>query len=276
MYVLLLKSVSEEASGPQDDPYVQILSNAGFRADLIETLDFRYHTSELASYLSWRENHSAIVLTSPRAVTAIMKAGIKGKLYTRACSPVGQSSDLCFVVGPSTELQAKKAGFSPKGAQSGDAESLAKYIVSSFASVLSKPIFFPAGQLHREDIPRHLEKNGIHYFIPRLFLGIKVNVVIAYSSYEKESMKERVRLNLCQEGNPIPDFVVFFSPSGVSLTESILKSELKPHRPKIKLVAMGRATSARLKDLGIEVAAVAASPKPASLLTVIQQLAGHS
>ncbi|KAA3674652.1 uroporphyrinogen-III synthase [Paragonimus westermani] len=238
MYVLLLKSVSEEASGPQDDPYVQILSNAGFRADLIETLDFRYHTSELASYLSWRENHSAIVLTSPRAVTAITKAGIKGKRYIRACTPVGQSSDLCFVVGPSTELQAKKAGFSPKGAQSGDAESLAKYIVSSFGS------------------------------------DIKVNVVIAYSSYEKESMKERVRLNLC-EGNPIPDFVVFFSPSGVSLTESILKCELKPHRPKIKLVAMGRATSARLKDLGIEVAAVAASPKPASLLTVIQQLACH-
>ncbi|VDO95199.1 unnamed protein product [Schistosoma curassoni] len=39
-----------------------------------------------------------------------------------------------------------------------------------------------------------------------------------------------------------------------------------------KLVAMGRATATRLKELGLTVSAVASSPKPESLLTALKQL----
>lgn len=253
MYVLLLKSANEQSADVLDDPYVQVLKNAGFIVSLVETLDFTYHTGELECCQSWRDNHSAILFTSPRAVTAIAKAGLKGL-----------SSDLCFVVGPSTELQAKKIGFLPKGAHTGDASSLSKYIQSDFLSVLKKPIFFPAGNLHQEELPRCLENHGI-----------KVNTVIAYSTHEKENLKERFRLNLC-EGNPIPDCIVYFSPSGVSFTEDILKTELKPHRPNVKLVAMGKSTASQLQQLGMTVAAVPTSPKPESLLSVIQQLAFRS
>ncbi|KAG5446509.1 Uroporphyrinogen-III synthase [Clonorchis sinensis] len=252
MHILLLKALNEQASGPHDDPYVQVLVKAGFTADLAETLDFTYHTAELARCQSWRDNHSAIVFTSPRAVTAYTKAGLKG-----------QQSDLCFVVGPSTDVQAKKAGFSPKGAQAGDAETLSKVIVDNYANQLTKPVFFPASQIHRADLPQYLEKNGI-----------KVDILIAYSSHENVALKDKVRLNLC-EGNPIPDCIVFFSPSGVTLTESILKTELKPHRPKVKLVAMGRATASKLQEYDMNVAGVAASPRPESLLQVIQRLAGQ-
>ncbi|TPP39779.1 Uroporphyrinogen-III synthase [Fasciola gigantica] len=96
MYVLLLKSLSETASGPKDDPYVQVLNKAGFEADLIETLDFIYHTDRLAAYQSWRESHGAIVFTSPRGVNAFTKAGLSGR-----------STDICFVVGPSTDALGK-------------------------------------------------------------------------------------------------------------------------------------------------------------------------
>ncbi|OON18609.1 hypothetical protein X801_05535, partial [Opisthorchis viverrini] len=249
MHILLLKALNEQASGPHDDPYVQVntvlivsdfaviqvLVKAGFSADLAETLDFTYHTAELARCQSWRDNHSAIVFTSPRAVTAYTKAGLK----------------------------AKKAGFSPKGAQAGDAETLSKVIVDNYATQLTKPVFFPASQIHRADLPQYLEKNGI-----------KVDILIAYSSHENVALKDKVRLNLC-EGNPIPDCIVFFSPSGVTLTEGILKTELKPHRPKVKLVAMGRATASKLQEYDMSVAGVAASPRPESLLQVIQRLAGQ-
>ncbi|KAA0185843.1 Uroporphyrinogen-III synthase [Fasciolopsis buskii] len=66
--------------------------------------------------------------------------------------------------------------------------------------------------------------------------------------------------------------MVFFSPSGVSLTETILKSEVKPHRPKVRLVAMGRSTEARLKEMDLTVSGVSKSPKPDSLLAVIKTL----
>ncbi|CAH8554291.1 unnamed protein product [Schistosoma rodhaini] len=173
---------------------------------------------------------------------------------------IGNENDLCFVVGPSTELQAKKAGFLPKGAESGDAEKLTSFILKHFASKLDKPIFFPCGQVHRDTLPKVLENEGK-----------KVNIVTAYSSVENTQLHEKLRLNLC-EGNPIPECLVFFSPSGVSLTENILLTEIKPHRPNIKLVAMGRATATRLKELGLIVSAVASSPKPESLLTALKQL----
>ncbi|CAL8091006.1 unnamed protein product [Calicophoron daubneyi] len=249
MHVLLLKSAGESGSDSKDDPYYQVLSSAGNEVTLIETLDFHYHTDVLGKYQSWTDTHSAIVFTSPRAVNAFIKAGLKGK-----------PTDLCFVVGPATEAQAKRAGFSPKGASKGDAEELAKYIVSDFGKELTKPVFFPTGQLHRDVLPTYLEKHEI-----------KVESVTTYSSKENEKLKERFRLCLC-EGNPIPDCVVFFSPSGVSLTEDILKSEVKPHRPKIQLVAMGRATASRLKEIGVDASAVSPSPKPESLLSVIKSL----
>ncbi|CAH8851377.1 unnamed protein product [Trichobilharzia szidati] len=249
MYVLLLKSAGENATSCNDDPYVQVLTKAGFTVDLLETLDFMYNTANLEEYKNWRNNHSCIVFSSPRAVIACVKAGL-----------TGNENDLCFVVGPSTELQAKKAGFSPKGASSGDAEELSDFIVKHFASKLDKPIFFPSGQVHRDTLPKALEAEGK-----------KVNTVIAYSSVENTKLHEKLRLNLC-EGNPIPDCLVFFSPSGVSLTENILLTEIKPHRPNVKLVAMGRATANRLKELGMTVSAVAASPKPESLLAAMKNL----
>ncbi|CAH8550553.1 unnamed protein product [Schistosoma bovis] len=123
MYVVLLKSAGDNATSIGDDPYVQILKNSGFSVDLLETLDFEYNISNLAEYKNWRNNHSCIIFSSPRSVIACVKAGL-----------TGNENDLCFVVGPSTELQAKKAGFSPKGADSGDAEKLASFILKHFAS----------------------------------------------------------------------------------------------------------------------------------------------
>ncbi|TNN19384.1 Uroporphyrinogen-III synthase isoform 1 [Schistosoma japonicum] len=212
MYVVLLKSAGDNTTSINDDPYVQILAKSGFNVNLLETLDFEYNTSNLAEYKNWRNNHSCIVFSSPRAVISYVKAGL-----------TGNENDLCFVVGPSTELQAKKAGFSPKGSDSGDAVKLADFILKHYSSKLDKPIFFPSGQVHLDTLPKVLEN-----------AGKKVNTVVAYSSVENTQLHEKLRLNLC-EGNPIPECLVYFSPSGVSLTEKILITEIKPHRPNIKV-----------------------------------------
>lgn len=249
MYVLLLKSAGEYNTNPSEDPYVQTLSKGGFHVELLETLNFTYHTDAFTNLNNWRGNYSCIVFTSPRAVNAFTKAGL-----------TGQKGDLCFVVGPSTELQARKAGFSPEGASTGDAVALAEFILSTYSSKLQKPVLFVAGLVHGDVLPNELQKNNI-----------KVNTVTAYSAGENLHLKEKLRLNLC-EGNPIPDYLVFFSPSGVSFTENILHCELKPHRPKIKIIAMGRSTASRLEELGIQVAAIPSSPKPESLLSTLKSL----
>ncbi|KAK4471441.1 hypothetical protein MN116_004869 [Schistosoma mekongi] len=260
MYVVLLKSAGDNTTNINDDPYVQVLTKSGFSVNLLETLDFEYNTSNLVEYKNWRNNHSCIIFSSPRAVISYVKAGL-----------TGNENDLCFVVGPSTELQAKKAGFSPKGADSGDAEKLADFILKHYSSKLDKPIFFPSGQVHLDTLPKVLEDAGICLTFFIYETGKKVNTVIAYSSVENTQLHEKLRLNLC-EGNPVPDCLVYFSPSGVSLTEKILITEIKPHRPNIKLVAMGRATASRLKELGLTISAVASSPKPESLLAAVQKL----
>lgn len=65
----------------------------------------------------------------------------------------------------------------------------------------SKPIFFLTGQQHREELPKYLESKGLfarrHIKPLPNVAGIKVDTVIAYSSQEKEDMKEKLRLNLC-------------------------------------------------------------------------------
>ena len=55
-----------------------------------------------------------------------------------------------------------------------------------FLSDLQKPVFFPAGQIHRDVLPTELEAQGI-----------KVDILTVYSSQENANLKEKLRLNLC-------------------------------------------------------------------------------
>lgn len=253
MNVFLLKSLSDGYSESEEDPYVKVLSVNGFVPQLLETLDFSLLPENLTAYANWQETFSCIIFTSQRAVRAFQKAGLRGK-----------TADLCFVVGPATAECAKGANFSPKGADSGNAEALSKYILNNHISELKKPALFLAGETHRDFLPNALDKQGI-----------KVVTVIAYSAKPNPELHNRLRLSLC-EGRNNAQFLVYFSPSAIAITETILKSEIGLHQPKLKVVAMGPSTAAHLEDLGVVVAGVAPSPKPSSLLALLENLAAKS
>lgn len=252
MHVILLKSVRGE--GDASDPYMVALQNkfAGCEVTLLETLQFQYQPAVAKATFTpdWQEHYSGIVFTSPRALVAYSQAGL-----------VGSTDTLCFCVGQATAEMATQCGFQPLGADSGNADALADFILANYAEKLKdqNPLLFLCGRLRRDTLPAKLQA-----------AGIQVKDVVVYSTIEDPNVEIHVQNALKKD--PKPDVIVFFSPSGVNSAKDSLQKASDEEREKLKIVAMGPATANRLKECGLPVHKEATSPKPDALVECVQSL----
>jgi len=218
---------------------------------LIETLEFLFHPEELKNICSdvmhWDNFFSAIIFTSPRAVDVFQMSGLPAK-----------KNIICFVVGNATKVLAESLGFETAGAESGNADVLLDTIVNYDRAALNKPLLFPCGKIHRPVLPQKLEENGL-----------QVKSVIVYSTKESTELSERLKQLFTNDQNP-PDLLVFFSPSGISFSEKVLKEEIMKKHAHLKFGSMGPATSAQLTSFGFTVELESRFPKPEALLKAIK------
>lgn len=223
---------------PQDSAeYVGALERVGFRAICVPVLQFAFRDlASLRALLEQPQAYGGLILTSPRAVEALAEA-LGGAL------PAGWTGKPAFAVGPRTAEAARALGLTVQSEEAGDADALADIIIAQYQGA---PLLFLCGSRRRDVLPSRLAA-----------AGMPLREVVVYETHLRD---------LDFGGVPAPDWLVFFSPSGVEAIEQARGIEL--HAPRI--AAIGATTAAALSEAGFDVAAVAASPTPEALAEALR------
>jgi uroporphyrinogen-III synthase len=234
-HVLLLRSPREP------DPYVAALDAAGFTAQCVPVLHFEFVGRDaLAERIQRPEDRAGLILTSPRAVEAVQDFDL-----------TAWRDHPTFVVGPRTAGEAAKLGLRPVGEKSGSADDLADVIT---ARSFERPLLFLCGDRRRDTVPDRLRAAGVAFdeFVVYRTLGAAEELA--------EAMEERR-----------PEWLVFFSPSGVETAEALAG----PSWNRTRKAAIGPTTAEALRAAGFAPAAVADAPTPAALAAALTH-AHHS
>ncbi|XP_019626043.1 PREDICTED: uroporphyrinogen-III synthase-like [Branchiostoma belcheri] len=250
MVILLLR---EPREGKGSDPYEQEFSAAGLQVKSIEVLSFEFcNLPELRSLLKKPEEFSGMVFTSQRSVEAVRRC-----LQDEDQSLPGDwMSKTTFVVGTATAAAARSLGLTPSGEECGTATQLADLITQKFPTN-GKALLFPCGFMRRETLPMALSAANIP------LTELRVYQTIAHPDIEK-----RLQAYINEQG--VPEFLVFFSPSGVKFSQPALQKLAANDLSKIKIAAIGPTTAEALTSAGLSVACTAEKPNPESLLAAIQ------
>jgi len=242
--VILLRSPVDSDVNGQDE-YSRLLQDAGYTVCLVPTLAFEYQNLDsLASLLASPSSFSGLIFTSPRAVTAASDASRGQKLAS------AWKDKPCFVVGARTcSLVKERLGLSGSASDSGNAENLAEEIITQMAGE-DRPLLFPAGNLKKETLPTMLRNSGIPF-----------NCCTVYATSQHPDMISELKKCLQMK----PDYIVYFSPSGVNFSQPALGGT-----EGVKHVSIGPTTKAALEKCGIQVFGCAQKPCPESLLEIFQ------
>ena len=227
-------------SPAEPDPYEAALEEAGFRCRSIPVLDFEFVDQEaLRAALSHPDRYGGLLLTSPRAAEALAEAlsGLPGQAVIWSAKPA-------FVVGPRTSERLRRLGFQPQGEHAGKAEALAD-VLEEMAAKIDEPLLFLCGNRRRETLPERLRRSGLAF-----------EECIVYHTYTQTSPE------LPEEA---PDWMVFFSPSGV---EAVLRTS-RVETWGARVAAIGPTTAEALEQAGLPADVVAEAPTPEALVQAV-------
>ena len=237
-HVMLLRS------GREEDPYEAAFREAGYSVRCRPVLAFdQVDGPALAQRLNQAAQYAGLVVTSPRAVGALKEA-LSGGADERAAWQ-GKSA---FAVGPRTAEALEALGFAPQGQESGSAQELAALIVRhSF----KEPLLFLCGNRRRDVLPNRLREAGIPFEEQRVY-------------------ETRLRTDLDLTTPTVPDWLVFFSPSGIEAVRQAGAMQDAHHLAAVRLAAIGPTTARALREAGWAPDAVADRPAPDALVEAIR------
>ena len=244
--IVLLKDAPDK-----DDPYVTSLSQL-MAVECIPVLCFNYTNQEqLQNSLQDVSKYNGVIFTSRRGVLAVKKA-FKTALPCWA-------NVTCYTVGEATRREAEKLGFSCKGEKSGTGAALARIIVGDKANFdSSKDLLFISGALKRPELSN---------IILKAKLGLKD--VIAYETVCDPSTESKINHYVRNHG--VPDFLVFFSPSGVDFCLDTWRKMWKLSSKFSSVVSIGPSTTVKLESEGINDVKTAEFPSPKYIFDIIKK-----
>ncbi|XP_071949219.1 uroporphyrinogen-III synthase-like [Antedon mediterranea] len=254
--VLLLKAAKGNI---EDDIYVQTLTSEGLSPTLIQVLSFKFfNLDQFYKQISNPDNYGGIVFSSPRSVEAFTKA-----IESNSSIQDWKSEFLpkwlplpAYVVGNATAEHVKQLGLVPVGADSGNAQNLVQ-VIKKGTLPGGLPLVFPCGNLRRETIPSSLDEEGI-----------KFESLTVYESMAHPMINESLSNFIQNQG--VPDYIVFFSPSGVRFShQSVLSCITAIDR--VQMIAIGPTTKVAMEKIGYVVAGVAESPDSESLINILRR-----
>lgn len=236
--VVLLRSASDP-----DDVYTSAFTAAGFRAECVPVLTFRFpHQDTLRECLAQPARYSGLIVTSPRAVRAVAQTDFEGPLQA------AWSSKPAYAVGPKTAEALRELGLTPTGEGTGSAGAL--------ASVIAKekfPYLFLSGNRRRDTLPNALRETSTPF-----------DELIVYET----GLRSSIDLPEAAAG----DWLVFFSPSGIEAVARHTDASALRYR----LAAIGPTTAEALRARGASVEAVAERPSSQALVAAIQAAASRA
>ncbi|CAG9830475.1 unnamed protein product [Diabrotica balteata] len=245
--VLLLKTQSNETS----DKYAQLLTDNGFQARQVKTLVFEFKNIELlAEKLNKASLYSGLIFSSPRCVQAVKLAFQEADIDIKDWQLKNN-----FVVGTATYTEALHSlGFECRGSDSGNAVNLLEYM-KEVVHDEDNLFLYPHGNLKSDTFSKVEEKRKI-----------QVESVLVYDTIDNPNIEEEISV-VTNNFTETPEFMVFFSPSG--LESSIKYLRKLPLFESSKLIAIGPTTEAAIKSLSLPVFGVAKQPNPKSVLELL-------
>ena len=236
-HVVLLRSARDE------DPYEAAFREAGYSVCCQPVLAFeQVNEQALVQRLSQAARYAGLVVTSPRAVAALEEA-----LGSSSGQGAAWQDKPAFAVGPRTAEALEALGFAPQGQESGSAQELAAFIARrSF----EEPLLFLCGNRRRDVLPNRLREADI--------------------PLEEQCVYEtRLRTDLDLTTPAVPDWLVFFSPSGIEAARQAGAMQ-DARLAAVRLAAIGPTTARALREAGWGAAAVAEQPAPDALVEAIR------
>lgn len=226
-------------SGDESDAYEEALDEAGYTGISISVLTFEsVHADELREALEHPRSYDGMIFTSPRAVEALASA--MGWLPTENVMWHAKS---IFAVGPKTAHELRQIGFEPTGEGSGSAGMLAEHIA---AGAFERPLLFLCGNRRRDELPDSLRR-----------AGIDIEELCVYESHPRQTLD--------LTSHPKPDWVVFFSPSGI---QAVMPGGYIDFSA-VHVAAIGETTAEALRSGGLQVDAIAGAPTPDALVQAL-------
>jgi uroporphyrinogen-III synthase len=254
--VLLLLRADAGECKRDNDHYVGLLENFGLQVIQMSVLDFYFINEDILRHeLELPEKFAGIVFTSPRSVEAVATIFHDGGLNSQWTQKTS-----CYVVGYSTAAKVKDIlKWNPSkvcGAQTGNAASLASFIATKHET--DAKLLFPCGNLKRTELENGLKENNII-----------LETVVCYETKPRGNISE-----VLEELVPVvPDFVVFFSPSGVKAAFQFLKDKCNGFA-NTDVIALGPTTADCLKKHGCEDVLIASNPNAESLVQLLKDQSG--
>ncbi|XP_052828583.1 uroporphyrinogen-III synthase isoform X3 [Octopus bimaculoides] len=253
--VILFKSPAEG----ENDIFLAELQKSELTVNVVPVLSFQsLHTDVLAQKLSGdaRNKYSGIIFTSTRSVVVVDSAIKQLTAYNKKTT----CKDLkCFVVGKSTATSAANLGFKPTGENSGHGKKLAEFILKEIEKKSDcKPILFPCSKIRNDDLPTHLKQNGI-----------PVEEITVYETLPNPHLHICID-GVCKALKGQPEYLVFFSPSGVDSALPFITPVWDMSQSKV--LALGPSTEKQLKAKSIKISGVSKGPTPVDLVKLIKEL----
>ncbi|XP_063698237.1 uroporphyrinogen-III synthase-like [Culicoides brevitarsis] len=238
------------SEGGSFQKYQSLLESNNFESFLVPSIDFEYkNLSELKEALKTPENYSGIIFTSPRSVTAVVKALSNEKL------PSEWKNKQNYCVGASTWNEASvELDLNPAGKDSGSASKLSEMIINDFEKD-SKPLLFPCSSIKSDVLPSRLKENGI-----------SLKIIDSYDTIPHPELENNLKTIIDDSKIRL---LVFFSPSGVNSCKEILQKGQLTLKNK-KIIAIGETTKQSIVQNGFECHGIASSPTPEGLLECLQ------
>ncbi|GLH05935.1 Uroporphyrinogen-III synthase [Gryllus bimaculatus] len=230
--------------------FSKVIEDTGFLPKTIPVLDFEYCNLELLKdCLARPADYSGIIFTSPRAVKAVVKCLESAE----NCLPEWKEHSM-FVVGESTKRILKNdLGLIGRCGSTENAQGLAECITQKS---YNHPLLFPCSDIRRSTLPLCLSQKNVPY-----------REITVYCT-QKNPCLEEMLCNVTNGGEEYPEYLVFFSPSGVKHCLPIL-FQLSIPLGDTKIIAIGNATASALKEANIIVWACLSKPAPQCLLEAL-------
>lgn len=249
-WALILRASKVEDE--DDDPYKKELQALGIRVQSVPVLSFEYcNLDVLKDHLQKHDEYYGIIFTSPRAVEAILQSIPDWNMSMQTQWKNHQH----FAVGEATALSlSENIKLQSNGKGTGNALQLAELIIKCVPKN-SKPLLFPCSSLRHETLPKLLQE-----------AGILLNCITTYQTKPNLEMKTRIEKAVTDKG--VPEYIVFFSPSGVKYAIPTLK-DLLSSLTEVKLIAIGPSTEEALKKENLMPFCTAAQPSATGLRDAI-------
>ncbi|GAB1604216.1 uroporphyrinogen-III synthase-like isoform X1, partial [Argonauta hians] len=253
--VILFKSPAEG----ENDIFQMEMQKSDLTVHVVPVLSFQsLQTDVLAQKISGdtTKKYSGIIFTSTRSVMMLETAIQQLSAYSKKTS----CQDLkCFVVGKSTASAASNLGFKPIGENSGHGKKLAEFILKEVDKESdSLPLLFPCSKIRNTELPTRLQENGI-----------PVEELTVYETVPNPHLHTCID-TVCKELKGQPEYLVFFSPSGVDSALPFITPIWDLSQSKV--LALGPSTEKQVKAKSIEVAGVSKGPTPTDLAKLIKEL----